>query len=52
MEFSVKNFIFFETPEQGFSVLSPIYIENFSLRYWVWADDVGNNKFSIFEESP
>ena len=50
MKFSIKDFIFFERPEWGFGIFSLIYIENFSLRYRLWADDVGNNKFRIFEE--
>ena len=52
MKFSIKEFIFFERPEWGFGVFNPIYVENISLRYRLWADDMGDNKFSIFEEIP
>ena len=37
---------------QFFGAFSPIYIKNLSLWYRLWADNVRNNKFSIFEEIP
>ena len=52
MKFNIKDFISLKRPEWSFGVFSPIYIKNLGLWYRLWADNVRNNKFSIFEEIP